>query len=1194
MSDARDGHAPLQGKFQLEQNPDRQGCLNFYGETVIVGGWAVLPDEFHSFDIFHGDVLLASLRPDGERKDVQAAYPDLPNALMSGFKVEVSLAGVAPEAREGAVLSFRMRRAGQVLRETAVTLVKGLPTGEFHLDNARFDKGVLQTSTTNIHLVGWVVAQEAIRSISAHLGDDTVMPVQFGIPRADVLAVRRTNPNGLNTGFSLFIPELPEGTLDLKFRIEMKTGHVLERGYTMKATRSAEDNRAARARTYAERRFWELVAARRMAGDGERPHPPDTDTLWAVVILQADRADSQSVETAAAFEATLASVRKVHSDGWHIQALVPAEFSGAGGPADRMATDKGDLVYRDATRLRSLLAGLATRRTGATFVSFLTPGETLDRIAPAVLAAHGCSDDVDLLYWDERATIAGRPSLLRKTPGAPFVTAFHMNFVGRGWAARLTKATLATLAADGLELFIAGHPLDRFYHQPQRCHHVAESLSTTLYASDLRDLSPVEREARSRVLAGINPRYGVILPLEPGADFKGAGPAPLRLAADLKAAPPLVSIIIPTKGVRGRVFKCLEDLRYRTSYKAVEIVVLDHIDFKPETLDDKNRLRDLADIVIPVVGPFNWSRFNNMATALSSGDVFVFLNDDVEVVDEDWIEQLLAYLNLPAIGAVGPRLLLAGGRMVQSAGVSLMSHAGWARNDFAFSTADHPLATSVNQVPRNCTSLLGAAIAVPRDLFLSMEGFEEGLALTFNDLDFHMRLRDRGHQVAVVPQAELVHHEKTSRAELVESEMEPLYWERWRAHHAAGDPYWHPDLERESGIYKVDPEPVETIWSAGIAGVRSEVRRMLLLRMDHVGDFVLTLPAFRQLRNAFPKASIEVVVGTWNRDLAVQSGLFDVVHVFNLYAARSGDGRALGSDAAAGELSNLFHGQSYDLAVDFRADGDTRFLLKHIAATTRAGYSQGVSFPWLDVSVEWEGNLPQWRKSANGAVQMRRLVSALELAFPEAETTSPSFWGDGQPKSFAGDERRLIVLHPFAGNDIKMWPAAHWAGLVSMMVAAGFTVEIVGTPAEKAAYATMVDDLVAVGATDRIGQFTLPELVTYIGGADCFVGSDSGPKHIAASTGIPTVAVQSGFVDPVTWSPFNALGVSVVKRVSCAPCYLDDVRLCGRNHDCMRKIFPAQVFRHVASLSGRGHAASQQPARTPVTPPARPRRSLAS
>nr|WP_246463290.1 glycosyltransferase family 9 protein [Nitrospirillum iridis] len=946
--------------------------------------------------------------------------------------------------------------------------------------------------------------------------------------------------------------------MDLKFLVELQTGHTLEYNYKIRAQPAPGNSDASRSHSYPQRRFWDLAAAN-LCGDHDQK---TAEVLWVVVICEeTGEPSSDTAGGIAPLAATLTSLRQASREGWRIHILVPAGNTTSGpAPAHHELVDH-ETAYEGTSHLRSLLAKLTADRHGARFVTFLKPGDTLDSIAPAVLATHATAETT-LLYWDERAVILGESSVLRKTPGAPFITLFHLNFAGRGWAARLTDATLAALSAVDVDLFVASHVLSAFYHQPQSCRHVAETLSAARYACPLNQLSPLEAEARASILAHISPRFGAFLPPTDPRDA-----TQWRLEADLSTSPPLVSIIIPTKGTRDRVFKCLEDLRHRTSYKTIQIIVLDHIDLAPETLAAKGRLRRLADIVIPVIGPFNWSRFNNMAAALASGRVFLFLNDDVEVVDENWIEQLLGYLNLPTVGAVGPRLLLPGGEMVQSAGVSLIGRAGWACNDFAFSDADRPLAGGLNQVPHNCTSLLGAAIAVPRELFLALEGFEEGLALTFNDLDFHTRLREIGYQVAVVPQANLIHHEKTSRAELAEKEMEPLYWARWQTRHAAGDTYRHPDLDQESGVYRMNPEPVEPIWRAGIVGQRSEVRRVLLLRLDHVGDFVLTLPAFRHLRAVFPKAIIEVVVGSWNQELASQTGLFDIVHVFNLYAARSGDGRAVSSEDAPGQLQAVLQHRSYDLAVDFRADGDTRFLLKHVTTSIRAGFSQGVNFPWLDVSLEWEGNIPQWRKSANGATQMQRLVAALELAFPTEDTAPLSFWQATSPASATRRVVPLIVLHPFAGNDIKMWPPLHWAGLVQLMMDAGMTVEMIGTPAERLAYPSLVQDLVAAGVKDRIGEFTLPDLVSYIGGADCFVGSDSGPKHIAASTGIPTVAVQSGFVDPVTWSPFNAMGVSIVKRVACAPCYLDDVHLCGRNHDCMRGIYPAQVYRYIAALT---------------------------
>jgi len=1142
------------GKFQLEESSKHPGFLKYYSDILLIGGWVVLPDASHSFGVFYGDTLIETIVPNGPREDVLAAFPDLPNALRSGFNREISIAVIPLEARQNAVVSLRLSKSSRVISEANVRLMQGEPTYDFHIDNARLVDGALQTTTTNVHLIGWVVAQEQIRSISAELGDDIVLPVQFGISRADVFAVRRTNPNGLNTGFSLFIPELAEGAIDLKFRIGLKTGHVAEKRFSLFATKARDEVSIGSQRSYAERRFWELVGS------------ATTTEKWVIAVLPPPdetpgRKKPRTARAKAGFPglpATLASIRKVTTGGCGTHILLSEDLRKSKGD------ESADGFFADAAALGSMLAGFED----TAYVTFLYPGDTLDQAAPAVLAAN-IQDKIDLIYWDEKATVGDRLTRVRKTPGAPFVTAFQTNAIGRGWAARLAPATIAALGSNDLYHFIAGHPLSAFYHVPHTCRHIPELLTSHHYKQDFRSYQLNELAVREKLLAELPTRFGAFAPLG-GASLQSAEnsdrPASLRIDAELKS-PPIVSIIVPTRATRGRVFKCLEDLRFRTRYKSLEIIVLDHTDLDVKNIDDRERLRDLADIVIPVAGEFNWSRFNNMAAALSTGDVLLFLNDDVEVVTEDWIERLVSYLNFAKVGAVAPRLLLPGGDNVQSAGVSLLCESGWARNDFAFSASNRSLAGGVNLVPRNCTSLLGAAIAVPRNLFMTLGGFEEGLPMTFNDLDFHMRVRALGYQVVVTPEADLIHHEKNSRAELTESEMEPIYWERWRLAHGAGDQYWHADIERETGIYKVDPEPVEAVWSVGIADVRSNVRRILILRLDHVGDFVLTLPAFRQLRSVFPDAMIEIVTGAWNRELAQRANLFDKIHAFNLYAARSGDGRALSSDAATESMTTLLGDANFDLAIDFRADGDTRFLLKHISATTRAGFAQGVNFPWLDISVEWDGNLPQWRKTANGAVQMQRLVSTLELAYPIAETSRTSFWANGaelrRPQS---GPRPLAVIHPFAGNEIKMWPAAHWATLAVMMIDAGLSIEIIGMPKEKADNPDLVALLKKAGAHDRIGQFTLPELVDYIATADCFVGSDSGPKHIAASTGIPTVAVQSGFVDPVTWSPFNVLGVSIVKRVSCAPCYLDDVRLCGREHECMHKISPAQVFRHLSPV----------------------------
>ncbi|MDE1150008.1 MAG: hypothetical protein PW843_25935 [Azospirillaceae bacterium] len=368
------------GKFHLEDERGKNE-VRFYGETAKVGGWAIIPDALHSFDIFYKDSFIAQITPNGEREDVQTEFPDHPNALISGFSIDVNIGLIPAEEREGAVLAFRMRRAGQIVNEVSFVLVRGAPAGEFHLDNARYDQGMLQVSTTNVHLVGWTVAQETIRTVSARMSDDVVLPVQFGIPRADVLAVRRTNPNGLNTGFSLFIPEMPEGVTDLKFLVELQTGHVLERRYTVQATRSNDEVRLVRTRSYAERRFWELAAAWR--GDhGPRattasPAGGPAAAVWAVVIgMGTEPSDTpeQAGAVATRLQTTLDALEHCSNSGWRVHPLTSAvlpDLSSETGAGDRRTGD----TFRDGRHLQALLAGVAAQHAAPLYVTFLgSPG----------------------------------------------------------------------------------------------------------------------------------------------------------------------------------------------------------------------------------------------------------------------------------------------------------------------------------------------------------------------------------------------------------------------------------------------------------------------------------------------------------------------------------------------------------------------------------------------------------------------------------------------------------------------------------------------------------------------------------------------------------------------------------------------------------------------------------------------------
>ena len=1112
------------GDFNIEGPFDNSGYLTYFSGKAAIRGWVATAKPGMTLKLYKSGKFVAEIVPVEERQDVGAIFKEATGPF--GFNTEVVFSDLDRDEAGTLELSVKLEDGTRVLSAIELKAMPGTPTAVIHLDNLTYSDGRIALSTPNIHISGWAICQAKISRIEARFGDDQVIPVQFGVSRSDVYGIHPNNPNGLQTGLSLFVPELSEGKVDLDFCIVTESNHRIHKVFPIDVVRNADATVKVRERPFAEKTFWSTLPA------SAKP------SRWVVCFV--GDADPDLIRQCIGKNAELSGASTIVPDAW-------AAFA-----------DLGPSVIRfgDTAELGRILGELEKD----TLVTFARAGDQIEETAAAMMAV-AWQAGAEFYYWDEVALTERGPETIRKVPGAPFVSELFSRTAGRGCALRVTSRFVDNLNEYGLEAALKLHTLASFYDHPEKCIHIPEALTSYEGPVEVLPLSTVT--AINRFLDGVPGRFGTTQLAVSGIDSAAA----LKLVRD--GDNPLVSIIIPTIAKNDRITKCLQDLRHKTSYKTIEVVVLDHTAPTQDNWEVRRRIRDMSDFVLPMKGAFNWSKFNNMGAVISTGDVLLFLNDDVEVVNEDWLEQILGLLNFDRVGAVGPRLLFEGEESVQSQGVSLIEFEGWARNDFAFSNKHIPLAGGINLIPRNCTALLGAAIVTPRDLFFKLGGFDEKLALTFNDLDYGLRVRDEGYQVAVTPFANLVHHEKNSRAELTEKSMEPAYWEKWHLAHPKGDPYWHPAYERSSGFYKVDPEPVEPVWNLGVSDLRSNIKSILLLRLDHVGDFVQTLSAFARLRKSFPDSRIDIVVGGWNLSLAQASGLFDRVYTFNFYSSRSGDGRAVTLDAAGKEVAQLVGDEVYDLAIDFRADGDTRALLNSLQARFRAGFSDGMHFPWLDVSVEWDRNLPRWRKTLNGSGLLVRLVDAIENAFPETVDASPVWPEEVTSGELPRDDygtKPIVAIHPFAGNDIKMWPDKSWLDLIDMIIERGAQVVMVGTKSDLEANAELVKALEERGVRSEIGKLSLLELLKLLKRSACFVGCDSGPKHLAASVRVPTIGIQSGFVDPVVWSPAAFSGLSVVKRVACAPCYLDKIEDCMRDHACMKKILPRNVFTYVAAM----------------------------
>jgi len=283
-----------------------------------------------------------------------------------------------------------------------------------------------------------------------------------------------------------------------------------------------------------------------------------------------------------------------------------------------------------------------------------------------------------------------------------------------------------------------------------------------------------------------------------------------RIRWPLPVPAPLVSIIVPTRDQVALLTTCIRGLLERTSYSNLEIIIVDNGSRKPAThaflaeISADPRVR-----VVTWSHPFNYSAINNFAVKATRGAYLCLLNNDIEIVDKDWLCELMRYAVRPEAGAVGARLLYPD-RTIQHAGVTvgMGNAAGHAHRGLPEHAAGH-FAHAL--VAHSVIAVTAACLVVRRDRFEAVGGFDEiALRIAYNDVDLCLKLHQAGFENYYVPSAVLIHHESKSRG----LDMAPEHIERYRAELATlqarwgtetyCDPTHHPALSRSSEIYKPD------------------------------------------------------------------------------------------------------------------------------------------------------------------------------------------------------------------------------------------------------------------------------------------------------------------------------------------------------------------------------------------------------
>lgn len=275
---------------------------------------------------------------------------------------------------------------------------------------------------------------------------------------------------------------------------------------------------------------------------------------------------------------------------------------------------------------------------------------------------------------------------------------------------------------------------------------------------------------------------------------------------------PLVSIIIPNKDHVDDLSRCVESIINLSTYDNYEIVIVEN---NSETAEIRTYYEEISRHprvqVVEYKGDFNYSKINNFGVQYAKGEYLLLLNNDTEVITPDWMEELLMYAMRKDVGVVGAKLYYPD-KTIQHAGIVI----GLGAHRTAGHTHYRIPEANVGYMGRLCyaqdvTAVTGACMMVSKALYEELGGLDESFTVALNDVDFCLRVREKGLLNIFTPFAELYHYESKSRGSDKKDERALRYQQesdrfrvKWADALAKGDPYYNPNFSLDHSDFTVN------------------------------------------------------------------------------------------------------------------------------------------------------------------------------------------------------------------------------------------------------------------------------------------------------------------------------------------------------------------------------------------------------
>jgi lipopolysaccharide heptosyltransferase II len=768
--------------------------------------------------------------------------------------------------------------------------------------------------------------------------------------------------------------------------------------------------------------------------------------------------------------------------------------------------------------------------------------------------------ELDLVYSDEDILRGGgkREKPFFKPGWSPDLL-LSMNYIGRLWIARkeLVKEAGGFLAEDQED-----YEYGLLLRMTEKTKHIT-SIKTVLYSRWWENCSDdllISNKAE-KVITNSLIRRGI-----KGSVAAGPAPGTYRIKREIEGKPK-VSLIIATNGNSQYLFSCLESILKNTTYTNYEMIIINNgVTFNSQI---EELLKPSSFKVINRSMPFNRGQINNYAVKESSGDFLLFVHEDVKVITPNWIETLLENAQRKEVAVVGAKLLSFENK-IQNAGLFLVNDGDGIRQVFKNLPAESKGYFNLAAVQRNCSAVSGACFLVRREVFNELGGFSGRFTIINDDYDFCLRALEKKYLIVWTPYVTLYQYEKEANDSLEENFDKQKFREIWKDVLERGDQYYNPNLSQDSDKFEINSTPLLIKYSPWPVLIKKEIKNILVVKLDHLGDVILAIPAIKRLKQMFPEANITALVGPWAKPILENEPSIQKIITYDGFSSEnSSEPLKWLTDNKRRYLKKWLGEFNFDLAVDLRSHTETREFLALSGAKYTAGYAKINEFPWLTIALAYDedkATMKPRRHNTQSLVELAEFVGAdssqdsqLNVTFSDELKNSV----DGMmQQSGLSDRRSVIAIHPGVGSPIRRWPLEYFARLADNFCNRNDATVLIftGKDEEKLVENIMANITRKESIFSMAGKVSLDGFLYALKKCDLFIGNNSGPIHMAASIGVPALGIYAGTSHVFEWGPVGLQAAAIYRNMPCSPCYFTSTDQCPYDMACLKKIYPEQVW----------------------------------